>query len=138
MWYRRGLENPWRGARLVPGEPTRGRRMTEGERLAVEAVRLLRALVDQAMADRGTEDMEEVAGAVVIPTTADAEAAGLVLNTPRYDAALGLLLGGLGVDALEPDHETNARLVNVVGEPEHGWAFRITRDGLELLRRTGA
>ncbi len=122
----------------MSGELKRGRRMTEGDRLAAEAVRLLRALVDRAMAERGSEDMEDLAGVSISPSTADAEAAGLVLNTPRYNAALGLLLGGLGVDALEPDHETNARLVNVVGEPEHGWAFRITRDGLELLRRTGA
>jgi len=39
---------------------------------------------------------------------------------------------------LEPDDETNAQFVNVVGKPERGWAFKITSDGLELLRRTGA
>ncbi len=112
--------------------------MTEDDRLAAEAVRLLRALVDQAMAERRSDDMGDVAGATVIPTTADAEAAGLVLNTPHYYAALGLLLGELGVDALEPDRETNARLGSIPREPAHGWAFKITRDGLELLRRTGA
>ncbi len=112
--------------------------MTQDQQRAVDAIRLLRALVDQAMAERGSEDMEDVAGVTVMPSTADAAAAGMDLNSPRYNAALGLLLGELGVDALIPDDETNARLVNVVGEPEHGWAFKITRDGLELLRRTGA
>ncbi|MBA3616748.1 MAG: hypothetical protein H0W52_11595 [Rubrobacteraceae bacterium] len=112
--------------------------MDGGERRAVEAVRLLRALVDQTMAERGSKNMEEVAGGTVMPSTADAEAVGLVFDTLRYNAAMGLLLGGLGVDALEPDDETNAQFVNVVGKPERGWAFKITSDGLELLRRTGA
>lgn len=121
------------------GSTSRGSVRKHDERLAVEAVRLLRALVDQAMAERGSEDVEEVAGVTVIPSPADAEAAGLVFGTPRYNAAVGLLLGELGVDALEPDDETNARLVNVVVEkPERGWAFKIAHDGLELLRKTGA
>ena len=101
--------------------------MAEDERPAVEAVRLLRALVDRAMAERRSKDTEEVAGVTVMPSTADAEAAGLVFDAPRYNAAMGLLWGGLGVDALEPDDETNARFVNVVGEPERGWTFKITR-----------
>ncbi len=108
------------------------------DRLAVEAVRLLRVLVDRAMAERGAGVAEEVAGATVVPSMADAEAAGLAFGTPRYDAALGLLLGELGVAALEPDDETNAQLANVPEEPEHGRAFKVTRDGLELLRRSGA
>ena len=106
--------------------------MTQEELRAVDAVRLLRALVDQATAECGQDD---VAGVTVVPSTAAASAAGLVLNAPRYDAAIELLLGA---EALERDEGANALFANVAGgEPEHGWAFEITREGLELLGRTG-
>ena len=57
---------------------------------AIHAIRLLRALVDQAMVEGGHED---VAGVTVVPSAAAAEEAGMVLNTPRYNAALEALLG---------------------------------------------
>jgi hypothetical protein len=95
---------------------------------AVDAILLPRALVVRAKIESGRED---VAGVTVIPTTADAEAAGMVRGAPRYNAAKEQLLE---VMALEHDHEVDELLGNISGDPE---AFKITSVGLELLRRTG-
>jgi hypothetical protein len=97
---------------------------------AIHAIRLLRALVDQAMVEGGHED---VAGVTVVPSAAAAEEAGMVLNTPRYNASIEALLG---VGALGRDEEANALFADVGGEPEHGWAFEITPEALDLLGRT--
>jgi len=106
--------------------------MSEEEQRAVDAIRLLRALVDQARVDGGHED---VTGVTVMPSTGTAETAGMVLNTPRYNAAIE---GLLEVGALRRDEEANALFANAGGEPEHGWAFEITSAGVDLLGRTGA
>jgi hypothetical protein len=96
---------------------------------AVDAILLLRALVVRAKIESGRE---HVAGVTVIPTTADAESAGMVRGSPRYNAARDQLLE---VMALERDHETDELLGNIsLGDPE---AFKITHVGLDLLRRTG-
>ena len=59
----------------------------------------------------------------------------MVPNTPRYNAAIEALLG---VGALGRDEEANALFADDGGEPEQGWAFEITPEGLDLLGRTGA
>jgi hypothetical protein len=106
--------------------------MSEEEQRAADAIRLLRALVDQARVEGGHED---VAGVTVVPSTGAAEEAGMVLNTPRHNAAIEALLE---VGALRRDEDANPLLANVGGEGEHGWAFEITPDGVDLLGRTGA
>jgi hypothetical protein len=100
--------------------------MGEEEQRAVDTVELLRALVDQVMDERDLEDEEDAVGVPVVPATA-----GMDLSTPRYNAAIEELLD---VGALERDDETDELLGNISGEPE---AFKITREGLELLRETG-
>jgi hypothetical protein len=99
---------------------------------AVDAIQLLRALVDQARVEGGHED---VAGVTVVPSTVAAEEAGMVPDTPRYNAAIEALLE---VGALRRDEAANALLASAGGEGEHGWAFEITPEGLDLLGRTGA
>jgi hypothetical protein len=106
--------------------------MSEDEQRAVDAIRLLRALVDQAMTECGHED---VTGVTVVPSTAAVESAGLVLNSAHYNAAIEALLG---VGALGRDEQANALFANVGGEPKQGWAFEFTPKGLDLLWRTGA
>jgi hypothetical protein len=106
--------------------------MSEEEQRAVDAIRLLRALVDQARVEGGHED---VVGVTVAPSTGAAEEAGMVLNTPRCNAAIEALLE---VGTLRRDEEANALLASAGGEGEHGWAFEITPEGLDLLGRTGA
>jgi hypothetical protein len=106
--------------------------MGEDEQRAVDAIRLLQALADQARVEGGHDD---VAGVTVMPSTAAAEEAGMVLNTPRYNAAIEALLG---VGALRRDEAANALFANVVGEPEQGWALEITPEGVDLLGRREA
>jgi hypothetical protein len=103
--------------------------MNEDEQRGVDAARLLRVLADQAMAEGERED---IAGVTVEPSTADAAAAGMDLNSPRYRAAIAQLLE---MGALVTDEETNALMSDdVVGEPEHGFALKITREGVQVLR----
>jgi hypothetical protein len=40
----------------------------------------------------------------------------------------------LDTGALITDEATNQRMINVVGTPEHGWAFLMTSTGLDMLR----
>jgi hypothetical protein len=40
----------------------------------------------------------------------------------------------LDVGALVPDEEANERLRNAVGAQHRGFAFKITRHGLDMLR----
>ena len=102
--------------------------MNKDEQRGVDAARLLRVLADRAMAENECED---IAGVTVEPSTADAAAAGMDLNAPRYRAAIAQLLE---MGALVADEETNALMSKVVGEPEHGFAFKITREGVQVLR----
>ena len=102
----------------------------EEQRAVVDAIGLLRLLVNQAIAEKkGLEDEEDVVGVVVVPATAQID-----LSTPRYNAAIEQLLewGALARD--DETDETNELLSNVPGVPE---AVKITREGLELLRNTG-
>ena len=103
--------------------------MNEDEQRGVDAARLLRVLADRAMAE---SERQDIAGVTVEPSTADAAAAGMDLNSPRYRAAIAQLLemGALVAD----EEETNVLMSNVVGEPEHGFAFKITREGVQVLR----
>jgi hypothetical protein len=115
-----------------PQRAVREERMSEEEQRAVDAIRLLGALVDQARVEGGHVD---VAGVTVVPSTVTAEEAGMVFSTPRYNAAMEALLE---VGALRRDEAVNALFADAGGEPEHGSAIEITPEGLDLLGRTGA
>jgi hypothetical protein len=99
------------------------------------ARRLLRALVDQAMAEKQTEAAEDVVGASAGVTAAVVAAASI--PTDRYygevlSAALGELIGK---GALVYDYEASYLMAGRPGSPE---AYKITQRGIELLRETGA
>jgi hypothetical protein len=107
--------------------------MSEGDQQrAVDATMLMMQLAIRARVERKLDSLDDVVGVTVIPSTADAEGASLVLNSPRYNAARDELLEA---GALERDHETEEQLANISGEPE---AFKITRSGIQLLRNLGA
>ena len=100
------------------------------------ARRLLRALVDQAMAEKQTEAAEDVVGASAGVTAAVVAAS---IPTDRYygegevlSAALGELIGK---GALVYDYEASYLMAGRPGTPE---AYKITQRGIELLRETGA
>ncbi len=100
--------------------------MSEGEQRDADAFYLLRALVDQVMAENALEDEQDVVGVPVTPATL-----GISLSTFRYNAALWQLLDR---DALVRDAETDEidhRLSSVPGMPE---TVKITREGINLLR----
>jgi hypothetical protein len=105
--------------------------MSWDARRSLDAMRLLRAVVDQAKAASRREDDDEVVGHTVIPTTAVAMAAGMDLGTPRYHAASDQLLELL---ALERDEDVDYAIISFVRDPE---AFKITSWAPELLRQTG-
>ncbi len=99
------------------------------------ARRLLRALVEQAMAEKQTEAAEDVVGASAGVTAAVVAAASI--PTDRYyaevlSAALGELIGK---GALVYDYETTYLMAGRLGSPE---AYKITQRAIELLRQTGA
>jgi len=99
------------------------------------ARRLLRALVDQAMAEKQTEAAEDVVGASAGVTPAVVAAASI--PTDRYygevlPAALGELIGK---GALVYDYETSYLMAGRPGSPE---AYKITQRGIELLREPGS
>jgi hypothetical protein len=99
--------------------------MNGDEQRAVDALRLLRGAVDEVMAQKGIEDEEDVVGVPIALRQGD-------LSSARYDAAIEALLeAGALMRDLETD-EANELLSNVLGVPE---VFKITSDGLELLRR---
>ncbi len=88
------------------------------------AQRLLRALNEHQAHDRE--------GATVKPGDQEARDAGLRVSSTHYRAAIWWLLD---VGALVPDEEANERLRNAVGAQHRGFAFKITRRGLNMLRR---
>jgi hypothetical protein len=101
------------------------------------ARRLLRALVDQAMAEKQTEAAEDVVGASAGVTAAVVAAASI--PTDRYygagevlSAALGELIGK---GALVYDYETSYLMAGRLGSPE---AYKITQRGIDLLRESDA
>jgi hypothetical protein len=101
------------------------------------ARRLLRALVDQAMAEKQTEAAEDVVGASAGVTAAVVAAASI--PTDRYygegevlSEALGELIGK---GALVYDYEASYLMA---GRPGSHEAYKITQRGIELLRETGA
>ena len=105
--------------------------MSWDARRSLDAMRLLRALVDQAKAANRREDDDEVVGHTVIPTTAVAMAAGMDLGTPRYHAASDQLLELLALERVE---DTDYTISAVVEDTE---PFKITSPAPELLRETG-
>jgi hypothetical protein len=88
------------------------------------AQRLLRALNEHQAHDRE--------GATVKPADQEARDAGLRVGSALYRAAIWWLLD---VGALVPDEEVNERLRNAAGAQHRGFAFKITRHGLDMLRR---
>jgi hypothetical protein len=105
--------------------------MDPDEQRAEDASRLLRALVTQAMAEKGHEHLEAAVGVTVVPNTATERSARMEVGTPRYNAARDTLLEMM---ALERDDETDLLLGNISEVPE---AFKITQIGIDLLRDTG-
>ena len=100
--------------------------MNGDEQRAVDALRLLRGAVDEVMmAEKGIEDEADVVGVPIALRQGD-------LSSARYDAAIEALLEA-GALMRDPEtDEANELLSNVLGVPE---VFKITSDGLELLRR---
>ena len=88
------------------------------------AQRLLRALNEHQAHYRE--------GATVQPGDQEARDAGLRVSSTHYRAAIWWLLD---VGALVPDEEANEQLRNAVGAQHRGFAFKITRRGLNMLRR---
>ena len=95
--------------------------MTNDE-LAEAPLALLRALNERQAHDQ--------VGATVMPGMPDAKAAGLEYGSREYENALEWLLH---TGALVSDDDTNDSMRNVVGQPQQGWAFKLTDTGLELL-----
>ena len=89
------------------------------------ARRLLRALNENQA--HGRED------AAVKPGEPEVRDAGLRPGSPLYRAAVWWLLDK---GALVPDREANARARNASGAQHRDFAFKITRGGLDMLRRT--
>lgn len=88
------------------------------------AMRLLRALNDNQAHDREAAEVE--------PGEQEAKDAGLRPGSILYRSAIWWLLD---MGALVPDQEANERLRNAAGAQHHDFAFKITRDGLDMLRR---
>jgi hypothetical protein len=105
--------------------------MSWDARRSLDAMRLLRALVDRAKAASELEDDEEVVGHTVIPTAAVAVAAGMDLGTPRFHVARDQLLELLALERVE---DTDYTISAVVEDTE---PFKITSPAPELLRKTG-
>jgi hypothetical protein len=93
------------------------------------ALRLLRVLYERHLGER---DQDAALAMTISPEMQDAEAAGVGYATTSYNQAIRWLLDE---GALVPDEALNAMYANVVDAPEHGWGFKITPTGLELLRR---
>jgi hypothetical protein len=72
-------------------------------------------------------------GAEVEPGEQEASDAGLRPGSILYRSAMWWLLD---MGALVPDREANARARNTAGAQHHDFAFKITRGGLNMLRRT--
>jgi hypothetical protein len=97
------------------------------------ARRLLRALVDEAMAEKQAEAAEDVVGASAGVTAAVVAAARLPTGR-HYGDVLSAALGELiGQGALVYDYETSYLMAGRPGTPE---AYKITQRAIQLLRET--
>jgi hypothetical protein len=83
----------------------------------------------QALNENQAHDLE---GGAVEPGEQEAHDAGLRPGSTLYRSAVWWLLD---TGALVPDREANERLRNASGAQHHDFAFRITRRGLDMLRR---
>jgi hypothetical protein len=70
-------------------------------------------------------------GATVHLGDQEARDAGLTPGSVGYRAAVWWLLD---VGALVPDEEANKRLRNTAGAQHRGFAFKLTRHGVDMLR----
>jgi len=99
------------------------------------ARRLLRVLVDEAMAEKQTEVAEDVVGASA-GVTASVIAAANIPTDRYYGDVLSAALGELmGKGALVYDYEMTYIMA---GRPESPEAYKITQRGIDLLREAGA
>jgi hypothetical protein len=104
--------------------------MSEDEQRMVDAIWVLRQLVNQALVEKGIEAEEEVAGVPVVPATSQID-----LSPPHLNAAIEELLE---LGALVRDDETDeidGLLGSIPGAPG---AVKITREGLVLMSSAGA
>ena len=109
--------------------------MADREEAAMSEIagRLLRALVDEAMAEKQAEAAEDVVGASAGVTAAVVAAARLPTDR-HYGDVLSAALGELiGKGALVYDYETSYLMAGRPGSPE---AYKITRRGIDLLHET--
>jgi hypothetical protein len=119
-----------RGTASSPPESDR-----EEAEMSEVARRLLRALVDEAMVRKQTEEAEDVVGAPVVVTAATAAAARIPTDR-YYDEVLTAALGELvGEGALVYDYESTHLAATVSGSPQ---VYKITQRGIELLREPEA
>ena len=99
------------------------------------ARRLLRALVDEAMAEKQAEAAEDVVGASA-GVTATVVAAARLPTGRHYGDVVSAALGELiGRGALVYDYETSYLMAGRPGTPE---AYKITQRAIQLLRETEA
>src|SRR5215210_133848 len=99
------------------------------------ARRLLRVLVDEAMAEKQTEVAEDVVGASA-GVTASVIAAANIPTDRYYGDVLSAALGELiGKGALVYDYEMNYIMAGRPGRPA---ACKITQRGIDLLREAGS
>lgn len=99
--------------------------MSEDDQQARDALRLLRLMVDQAVAEgKGQREEENLAGVTVAP-------AGVDLDAPRNSAAVEFLLQAR---AVERDDTAEQRLAPYMGDLQ---AFKILQNGLDYLREAG-
>jgi hypothetical protein len=83
----------------------------------------------EALNENQAHDLE---GAEVKPGEREAMDAGLRPGTTLYRSAVWWLLD---TGALVPDREANERLRNASGAQHRDFAFRITRRGMDMLRK---
>jgi hypothetical protein len=127
-------EKGWRITRRPSGVGCSGDDREEAGMSEI-ARRLLRALVDEAMAEKQAEAAEDVVGASAGVTPAVVAAARLPTGR-HYGDVLSAALGELiGREALVYDYETSYLMAGRPGSPE---AYKITQRGIQLLRETEA
>lgn len=102
--------------------------------MSEDARRLLRALVDLTMADRQTQDEEDVVGCSVSVSLPATEAAGIEGNSYYNERVAAALAQLVAVGALEYDLEATSQQSPILGSHD---AYIIKRTGIVLLRETG-
>ena len=100
--------------------------------MARTEIRLLRALVNEAMGRTG--DVDRAVGPPVVVSGAAAAEAGIAPNRHYEEVVSACLARLVDEGALVPDAEATDLLANVMGVDE---AYQITRRGIDMLREEG-